>query len=233
MKRILVGLMAMLMLIIIAACGAPAPEESMVPSANDAAQMTPDAGIAISDLDGLVAALQNESVTKAHISADLTIAPESDQSFEREGFVLTIDKGVTVTIGDFFTPVFFGTETVPGIVNNGTLIITSEWNFGALTLENNGTIEIQSGALLAPGMAIIQNNNTLQIDKDAEVRLERGSGIVNDGTIQNSGTLNITDDGGSLINNENSSILNTGHIAWDGDYQNRGTYRGTEPLPGA
>lgn len=230
MKRLAVRLMAGLLLLMLTACGASAPEESVAAPTSDMA-VTPDTGTAITDLDGLVASLKDSSVTRAHITTDLTIAPESDESFEREGFVLTIDEGVTVTIGDFFTPVFFGSETEAGIVNNGTLIVAANWNFGALTLENNGTIQVQSNVLLAPGMGTIQNNGTLQIDKDAEIRLERGSGLINDGVIKNDGTLNITTDGGSLINNESGSILNNGHIAWDGDYQNRGNYRGTEPLP--
>lgn len=231
MKRFAVGMMAILMLSLLAACGAPVPEESPMPSPFDAVA-TPDAGAAIADLDGLITAFKDPSISRAHITSDLIIAPESDQSIEKEGFILTIDEGVTVTIGDFFTPVFFGSETEAGIVNNGTLIIAADWNFGAMTLENNGTIEVQSGAVLNPGMATVQNNNTLQIDKGAEVRLERGSGLINDGVIQNEGTLTITSDGGSLINNDNGSILNNGHIAWDGNYQNRGAYRGTEPLPG-
>jgi hypothetical protein len=240
MKQRNVFLLALLMIFALAGCStqtqqqstqtdAPAVTQEAV--AAEEAQTTPDAGVEITSYDALVAALQDESVLQAHISADMTIAPESDQSYEREGFVLTIDKDATVTIGDFFTIVFFGSETVPGLVNNGTLIVSGEWNFGAMTLENNGTIEIKSDVLVAPGMSTIQNNNMLQIDKGAELRLERGSGIVNDGTIQNSGTLNITSDGGSLTNNDGGTLLNSGHIAFDGDYQINGTYRGTEPLP--
>lgn len=241
MKQRNVFLLAVLMIFSLTGCStqtqqqstqADAPAATQVTTTEtDDSQTTPDAGVEITSYDALIAAMQDESVLQAHISADMTIAPESDQSYEREGFILTIDKDATVTIGDFFTIVFFGSETVPGLVNNGTLIVSGEWNFGAMTLENNGTMKIKSGALLNPGMCVIHNTNILQIDEGAEVRLERGSGIVNDGTLQNSGTLNITSDGGSLTNNDGGTLLNSGHIAFDGNYQINGTYRGTEPLP--
>ncbi|MEA4870198.1 MAG: hypothetical protein VB062_06125 [Christensenella sp.] len=241
MKRIVVWCIGMLMIAMLAACGVRAQGENATPDtaiAEEAGspeepQTTPDAGVAVSDYDALIAALQDESVSRAHIIADMTISPEQPQEIEREGFVLTIDAGVTVTIGDNFTIVFFGSETAPGLVNNGSMLLSGEWNFGAMTLENNGTIELQSGALLAPGMSTIQNDGQLRIAKDAQVRLERGSGILNNGTIENNGTLEITNDGGSLNNSESGILQNNGHIVFDGDYQNHGIYQGTEQEPTA
>jgi hypothetical protein len=190
-----------------------------------------DPGVEVKTYDELIAALNDTTVTKAHISADLEIAPATEQTFERERFVLTIDKGVTVTIRDNFVPVFFGTENAPGLVVNGTLKIAGTFNFGAMTLQNNGTLEVLDGGTLCPGMSKIVNEATLQIYKGGVVRLERGTGLQNNATLLNLGDLNITSDGGSLINAANGSLENNGTITFDGDYQNEGTYTGAQQQP--
>ncbi|GEM_PF-1667225 len=190
-----------------------------------------EAAEGITDYEALLEALGDESATSAHISADMTIAPEEASTFEREGFVLTVDEGVTVTMDDNFCMVFWGSEDTPGLVVNGTLIVTGSMDFGEITLMNSGMLEIASGGVLCPGMSTILNDGTLLIDAGGELRLERGSGLQNRGVLINNGTLNITDDGGSLTNDAGASIENNGHIAFDGDYQNSGDYTGAEAEP--
>jgi len=190
-----------------------------------------DLGVEVKTYDELATALNDTTVTKAHISADLEIAPAEEQTFEREGFLLTIDEGVTVTIRDNFIPVFFGTENAPGLVVNGTLAVVGTLNFGGMTLLNNGTLEVLSSAILSPGMSTIENHGQVFVYAGGTIRLERGTGLKNFGTITNLGEINITSDGGSLNNAAEATLENNGNIKFDGDYQNEGFYSGTQQEP--
>ena len=239
MKRIFSLLIVLCLLLVFIGCVSPANSLTNTASQDSgeliqqptASVPAVDLGVAVKTFDELVAALNDTTVTKAHISTDLDIAPAQEATFEREGFVLTIDEGVTVTIRDNFIPVFFGTENAPGLVVNGTLKIAGTFNFGAMTLQNNGTLEVLDGGTLCPGMSKIVNDGTMQIDKGGVVRLERGTGLQNNATLLNLGELNITSDGGSLISTATGSLTNNGTITFEGDYQNEGTYTGAQQEP--
>ncbi|MEA5048333.1 MAG: hypothetical protein VB034_06930 [Eubacteriales bacterium] len=245
MKRIFILAIVLLLTLIPFGCkNAPAAtpgdgaQTLMPPSAGDAIEASngnaispADAGAEIKNYEELVAALNDTNVTRAHISADMEISSSEEQTFEREGFILTIDEGVTVTLGDGFIMVFFGSEEEPGVVVNGTLKIQGTMDFGAMTLLNNGTLEILSGGLLAPGMSTIENHGTVSIDSNGQIRLERGSGLQNYANLVNQGTIDITDDGGSLQNLAGATLENNGHIAFNGNYQNEGVYQGAEQEP--
>ena len=220
-------------------CAAPASvsPEATSASASDATEQPvacepgAELGVAITTYDELTAALRDKAIPKAHICASMEIGSFEEQTFEREGFLLTIDKGVTVTIRDNFIPVFFGSENVAGWVNNGTLNIAGTLNFGAMTLKNNGTLEILDGGTLCPGMSQIVNNGILQVEQGGAIRLERGTGLQNHATLINLGEIDVTSDGGSLINSASGILENNGTIVFDGDYQNEGTYTGEQPQP--
>lgn len=190
-----------------------------------------DLGVEVKTYDELIAALNDTAVSKAHISADLEIAPTEELTFEREGFVLTVDEGITVTVQDHFIPVFFGTENAPGLVINGTLAVAGTLNFGAMTLLNNGTLEVLSGATLSPGMSTIENHGQVLVDAGGTIRLERGTALRNFGMVTNLGEIDITSDGGSLHNAAEASLENNGNVKFDGDYQNEGFYSGTQQEP--
>ena len=190
-----------------------------------------DAGFEVTSVGELIAALADPAITKAHISADMTISLDLEQTFEREGFVLTIDTGAEVTIGDGLILVYFGAEDNPGLVVNGTLKVLGSLNFGAMTLSNNGVLEVLSGGVLAPGMSVIENHGDMMVYADGTIRLERGSALRNYATLTNAGEIDITSDGGSLINAANATLNNNGHITFNGDYQNDGTYLGTQLEP--
>ena len=190
-----------------------------------------DAGVEVTNVDELLAALADPAINKAHISANMSISLDQEQTFEREGFVLTIDAGAEVTIGNGFVLVFFGDDDTPGLIVNGTLKIAGNVNFGAMTLCNNGTLEVLSGGVLAPGMSVINNYGVLLVDSDGTIRLERGSGLRNFATLTNVGEIDITSDGGSLNNAADATLENNGHITLNGDYQNDGIYLGTQLEP--
>ena len=239
MKRIFSLLIVLSLLVTFIGCASPAktptqtaPQDAGEPTKQPTASVPDvDLGVEVKTYDEFTTALNDTTVTKAHISTDLEIAPAQEATFEREGFVLTIDEGVTVTIRDNFIPVFFGTENAPGLVVNGTLKIAGTFNFGAMTLQNNGTLEVLDGGTLCPGMSKIVNEGVIQIDEGGVVRLERGTGLQNNATLTNLGELNITSDGGSLINASTGSLENNGTITFDGDYQNEGTYTGVQNQP--
>ena len=244
MKRFLVFVVTLCLVITSLGCvGAPAvtagstEPSSASPVGENAAEpdvaATPaiDASVEVTSLDGLIAALSDPAMTKAHISADMTISLDQEQTFEREGFVLTIDAGAEVTIGDGLILVYLGGEDTPGLVVNGTLKVLGNLNFGAMTLSNNGVLEVLSGGVLAPGMSVIENHGEMLVDADGTIRLERGSGLQNYATIINEGEIDITSDGGSLLNAADATLENNGHITFDGNYQNSGTYQGTQLEP--
>lgn len=238
MKRFLTLLTVLLLLLAPIGCARQTDSASDAAQSADAATEQPtasapaaDLGVAVTTFDELAAALADATVTRAHISADLEIDPKKEQTFEREGFLLTIDKGVVVTIRDNFVPVFFGKEDAPGWVNFGTIQILGTLNFGAMTLQNEGTLKVLGGGILCPGMSTIMNNGTIQIDKDGVIRLERGTALQNNGIITNFGKIQITSDGGSLINAASGKLENNAVIVFDGDYQNEGVYAGEQPEP--
>ena len=238
MKRMFSWLMVLCLLLAVTGCATTtvtpkeaAPQDASATEQQTASVPAVDLGIEVKTYDELITALKDTAVTKAHISADLEIAPAQEATFEREGFLLTIDEGATVTIKDNFIPVFFGTENAPGWVNNGTIRVAGTLNFGAMTLQNNGTLEVLEGGTLCPGMSNIVNDGSMQIDKGGVVRLERGTGLQNHATLTNLGELNITSDGGSLINSAEGSLENNGTITFDGDYQNEGSYTGAQQEP--
>lgn len=199
--------------------------------ATESGDAADSSGLEVKSYEELVAALQDESVAGAHISESITISSDDEQTFEREGFLLSIDKGAEVTIGDGVVMVFFGSEETPGFVVNGTLKIAGELDFGAMTLQNNGVLEVLSGGILSPGMSVIENRGTLSVDPGGTIRLERGTGLQNYAVLNNAGEIDITGDGGSLINASGATISNHGHITFDGDYQNGGTYTGAQQEP--
>jgi hypothetical protein len=244
MKRILTLAMMLTLVLLPLGCGhTPAATAGdavavlLPPSAGNAAEATAgdasaaDAGVEVQSYDELISALNDTSVARAHISADITISSAEEQTFEREGFVLVVDEGATVTFDQGLILVFCGSDEEPGIVVNGTLKVAGTLNFGAMTLMNNGTLEVLSGGTLAPGMSTMENYGTVVVDQGGEIRLERGSSLQNFANVVNQGTIQITDDGGSLYNSPEATLKNDGHIAFDGNYQNEGTYTGGEEEP--
>ena len=247
MKRYFPMLVALLLVATSFGCAEPSATPSNAANAATSSDATPqdaaateqvtasvpavDLGVEVKMYDELIAALNDTTVTKAHISAEMEIAPTEELTFEREGFVLTIDEGITVTVRDNFVPVFFGTENAPGLVVNGTLAVAGTLNFGAMTLLNNGTLEVLSGATLSPGMSTIENHGQVLVDAGGTIRLERGTALRNFGTVTNLGEIDITSDGGSLHNAAEASLENNGNVKFDGDYQNEGFYSGAQQEP--
>jgi len=247
MKRFFPMLVALILVATSLGCAAPSATPSDAAKAATSSDATPqdaaaveqptasvpavDLGVEVKTYDELIAALNDTAVSKAHISAEMEIAPTEEQTFEREGFVLTIDEGITVTVRDNFVPVFFGTENAPGLVVNGTLAIAGTLNFGAMTLLNNGTLEVLSGATLSPGMSTIENHGQVLVDAGGTIRLERGTALRNFGTVTNLGEIDITSDGGSLQNAAEAALENNGNVKFDGDYQNEGFYSGAQQEP--
>ena len=247
MKRFFPMLVALILIATSFGCAEPSATPSDAVKAATSSDATPldatateqatasvpavDLGVEVKTYDELIAALNDTTVTKAHISMEMEIAPTEELTFEREGFVLTVDEGITVTVQDNFIPVFFVTENAPGLVINGTLAVAGTLNFGAMTLLNNGTLEVLSGATLSPGMSTIENHGQVLVDAGGTIRLERGTALRNFGTITNLGEIDITSDGGSLHNAAEASLENNGNMKFDGDYQNEGFYSGAQQEP--
>jgi len=248
MKRFFPMLVALILVVTSLGCAVPSATPSDAANAATSSDAIPqdaaalaeqptasmpavDLGVELKTYDELIAALNDTTVTKAHISAEMEIAPTEELTFEREGFVLTIDEGITVTVRDNFVPVFFGTENAPGLVVNGTLAVAGTLNFGAMTLLNNGTLEVLPGATLSPGMSTIENHGQVLVDAGGTIRLERGTALRNFGTVTNLGEIDITSDGGSLQNAAEAALENNGNVKFDGDYQNEGFYSGAQQEP--
>lgn len=225
MRRFIPVLFLIFILALAACSGTSAPVSSQTSSA-------PLFGVVdVYDADALMGAIRSGDTTGVNIKADITIGLSSIEEYEKPGFVVTIGEGVTVTMKNNFMPVYFGTESMGGIVNNGTLMITGTFEFAETTLENNGTVQIASGGMLAPCYSTIQNNGEVVIDAGGELRLERETTFNNAAAITNNGMLKISSDGGVLNNLETGTIVNNNTVASVGTYTNAGRFIGEgEPL---
>jgi len=233
MRRVVIAFLLAFILLLTACSGTASQASSQTSSlASSQASSQELTGIVdIYDSDTLMEAIRGDTAAGVDIKADITIGLSSIEEFEKDGFLMTIDKGVTVTMGDNFMPVYFGTDTVNGIINNGTLVITGTFEFAMTTFENNGTLRIAANGMLAPCYSTIQNNGEVIIDADGELRIERDTTFNNSATLTNNGLVKISSDGGAFNNLVTGKIINNNRIVSVGTYTNAGEFIGDgEPL---
>lgn len=228
MKRF-VPLVSLVLIFIFIFTACSVPESSQ---ASSQASSAPLVGLVdVYDADTLMNAVRSSDTTGVNIKSDITIGLSSIEEFEKQGFLMVIEEGVTVTMQDNFLPVYFGNETTSGLINNGTLVLTKVFEFAMMTLENNGTIRIADGGMLAPCYSTIQNNGEVIIDAGGELRLERETTFNNAATVTNNGILKISSDGGVFNNLATGTLTNNKTIACVGTYTNEGKFVGAgEPL---
>ncbi|HNX14902.1 MAG TPA: hypothetical protein PK854_12225 [Oscillospiraceae bacterium] len=218
----------LLLVILFAVTGcSKSPVSSQISSQASSQPSSSDASVLVDvyDTDALMQAIDGNTAAGVKIKADITIGLSSLKEFEKSSFVMVIDKGVTVTMGDNFAP------AISGIVNNGTLLITGTFEFAFAVFENNGTIRIADKGMLAPYHGTIQNNGEVLIDAGGELRLDRVTTFNNAATVTNNGTLKITNDGGVFHNLAAGTLTNNKTIACVGIYTNEGKFIGEgEPL---
>lgn len=184
----------------------------------------------IYDAETLMMAISGEA-TGVNIKADITIGLSSVTEFEKPGFLMVIEEGVTVTMQDNFVPVYFGNETTSGLINNGTLVLTQAFEFAMMTFENNGVIRIADGGMLVPCYSTIQNNGEVIVEAGGELRLERETTFNNVGTVTNHGIIKISYDGGAFHNLETGTLVNQKTVVSVGIYTNEGKFIGEgEPI---
>ena len=225
MRRFVPVLLLILVLAFTACSGATEPTSSQTSS------VALTGMVDVYDSDTFMNAIRSSDTTGVNIKADITIGLSSIEEFEKQGFLMVIDEGVTVTMGDNFAPAYFGSDTVSGFVNNGTLLITGTFEFAFATFENNGTIQIAGQGMLAPYRSTIQNNGEVIIDADGELRIESSTTFDNAATVTNNGILKISSDGGVFNNLETGTIVNNKTVVCVGTYTNAGQFIGEgEPL---
>lgn len=230
MKRF-VAIILMSFILILTACSGTQSSQVSSQVSSLTSSMPLIGNVDVYDAETLMNAVRSSDVTGVNIKSDMTIGLSSIEEFEKKGFVMVIDAGVTVTMQDNFMPVYFGSDSVNGIINNGTLVLTKTFEFAMLTFENNGTIRIMNGGMLAPGYSTIINNGEVIIDEGGELRIERETTFNNAATVTNNGLLKISSDGGIFNNLATGTIANNKTIACVGTYTNAGQFIGEgEPL---
>ena len=232
MRKRLVLLLILVFTLIFVACaaGGTSSQASSQQSSSQTSSLL-SGMIDVYDFETLMNAIRGSDTTGVNIKADITIGLSSIEEFEKHGFLMVIDEGVTVTMQDNFMPVYFGNDSTSGIINNGTLVLTKTFEFAETTLENNGTIRIAEGGMLAPCYSTIQNNGEIVIDAGGELRIERETTFNNAATVTNNGTLKISSDGGVFHNLATGTLTNNKTIACVGTYTNEGKFVGEgEPL---
>ena len=208
---------------------------SKTPASSQASSLTSSADLTglveVYDADTLMQAIDSNTATGVEIKADITIGLSNIEEFEKKGFLMVINEGVTVTMENNFMPVYFGSDTESGIVNNGALVITGIFEFAETVFENNGTLHIADKGMLAPCYSTIQNNGEIVIDAGGELRIERVTTCNNAAAITNNGILKISSDGGTFNNLATGKIVNNNTVVSAGTYTNAGQFIGEgEPL---
>lgn len=220
MKRLIPVLILILTLILAACSGAGVS----APSQTSSALLT--GAVDVYDTETLMNAVRSGDATGVSIKADITIGLSSIEEFEKHGFIMIINEGVTVTMENNFMPVYFGSESTGGIINNGTLVITGTFEFAETTFENNGTVQIKDKGMLAPCYSTIVNNGEILIDAGGELRIERVTTCNNAATVTNNGMLKISSDGGTFNNLATGKIINNKTVVSAGTYTNEGQFIG-------
>ncbi|HOP10120.1 MAG TPA: hypothetical protein PK629_01365 [Oscillospiraceae bacterium] len=220
-----------LLLVLVLALAACSGTAESTPTSSQTSSVVLTGMVDVYDADTLMNAVRSSDTTGVNIKADITIGLSSIEEFEKQGFLMVIDQGVTVTMVDNFMPVYFGTDSINGIINNGTLVITGTFEFAMLTFENNGTMRIAADGMLAPCYSTIVNNGEVVIDDGGELRLERDTTFNNAATVTNNGILKISSDGGVFNNLETGTIVNNKTVVSVGTYTNAGQFIGEgEPM---
>ena len=228
MKKHLVLILLLIFTVAFTACSAAGSSSQ---ASSQTSSVSLEGIVDVYDTETLLAAVRGNTATGVNIKADITIGLSSIEEFEKQGFLMVIDEGVTVTMQDNFMPVYFGNDSTSGIINNGTLVLTMTFEFAETVLENNGTIRIAKGGMLAPCYSTIQNNGEVVIEEGGELRLERDTTFNNAATVTNNGTLKISSDGGVFNNLATGTLTNNKTIACVGTYTNAGSFIGEgEPL---
>ena len=188
----------------------------------------------------LTAALnRTEPVDAIHITQSFTVTEDAtiqyggDKINYYSGTVMTIEEGVTLTIGaggsiGCFWPSYEGDwETPPlpnaSLVNNGTVTVESGGSTAAEFTRNNGDIIVESGG---EAVCCADNYGTVTVESGGAYRTSQGADANNHGIIT-------IEKGGEMESRFGSSIINCadGTLTVDGTYYcNCARYDGADHL---
>ena len=117
------------------------------------------------------------------------------------------------------------------VANNATLTVKAEVTLGGVILENMDSIIVSEGGFFGVYQTVFNNREQFLVEKAGMLELDRGGEFKNFGTLTNTGTIGITDNGGNMFNDKKGLIINNGVIDCSGYYNNEGTYTGTGTEP--
>ena len=176
------------------------PEVTPAGSAAPGAPGLAEGGVMAATFEELQAAVQDTEVTAIHIASAVEITEEL--SFERDCLTIYIDPEGTLTVGAGFYPV------ACGIVNDGAILVNSEFERGICNFTNNGTVTVKDGGVFSSGMSDTENTGSFTVETGGTLSIDRGSAFNNAGTLTSKGHITV-DDGGQL-NDAGGTIINDG-----------------------
>ena len=181
-------------------------EETLQSSTETLAAIEPtlaEGEVIVSSLAEFQAALEDAEITIIRINAAVEITDEI--SFERnDDLEIHIEKEGTLTINEIFSPVGCA------IINDGVILVNSDFERGISALTNNGSITINAGGVVSSGMSDTENHGSFTVESEAELFIDRGSIFNNFAKLTNNGYISIKD--GGQLNDEAGSIINNGTI---------------------
>lgn len=115
--------------------------------------------------------------------------------------------------------------------NSASLTVNANIVLGGAILENTGTIIVKNGGFIGVYQTELKNQGQCTVETGGTIEIDRGGQFKNFGKLNNTGTITVTSNGGSLYNDAKATIENNGTIDCSGYYHNFGTYTGTGTEP--
>ncbi len=206
--------------------------------------------ISVTSESELETALNGDSaVDEIHITADFTVNSDCTIKYDSAHLnyysdtVVTVENGVTLTVGNgglfgSFWPSYEGDGETPPfpngkVINNGKIIVENGGSVEADLDTNNGEIIIKDG-----GFSVVceENNGTVTVKDGACYATSQGRNASNNGTVNiENGAVMESRFGSKIINKESGTInldgtFNCGCLGYDGNdfcwFENSGTVNG-------
>lgn len=117
------------------------------------------------------------------------------------------------------------------VTNSAAMTVKAGITLGGVVFENTGSVTVTEGGLVGVYQTEFNNRGQFTADTVGKLDMDRGGQFKNYGTLKNTGTITVTDNGGNLFNAETGIIENNGVIDCTGYYKNDGTYTGTGKEP--
>jgi len=117
------------------------------------------------------------------------------------------------------------------VSNSVVLTVKADVTLGGVDFENTGSVIVSDGGFVGVYMTELKNQGQFTVEKTGKLEMDRGGGFKNFGTLTNTGSITVTDNGGNLHNEPVGTIENNGVIDCTGYYNNYGKYTGTGTEP--